>query len=246
MEVGVKIYEKSDTQPEDGRNVGYEDAIECIRQVISAHLRKGKPVADMIVLVGGTAMAANNIRDLSEDVDFFASVVDADIIHELEKAFVEKYGPKFRIDATIQENIWGKINIRDIADSPYRQQIYVDGISVDVRMLPPEDLFLLKAEARREKDLRDLPVLAEHCDFENLVVRLGKFIKWHPHPNELSGYIDRMARTLSDYFNVPMPVLIEKIEMPNYIKEMLREAYPDDTLDADLGIQPEGDKPPKP
>src|ERR1700759_3133220 len=84
-----------------------KDALDCIREIYGRHEALGKEVPSFVVLVGGTALAAHDVRDESEDVDFYAPTFDNDILQDAETRLKSRYGDTFKIDATSGENIWG-------------------------------------------------------------------------------------------------------------------------------------------
>ena len=98
--------------------VDIEAAIGVILDLVSEHRRTtGRPLTS-IVLVGGTALAAHMVRTLSEDVDLYASDVDDEVLDRVAKRHAGRFGPRFKIDATPSNTLWGAIALADIERSP--------------------------------------------------------------------------------------------------------------------------------
>lgn len=97
--------------------ISYQQALACISEVVKEHLAKHGEAPAFIVVVGGTALAAHGVRQLSEGVDYYSPLIDEDIVHAVETRMKSQFGRAFKIDATPGENLWGPIIFRDIANS---------------------------------------------------------------------------------------------------------------------------------
>src|ERR1700761_7333588 len=151
--------------------IGLTEAIEVIHNLLHEHLDRTKRMPGAVIAVGGTALAILNIRERSEDIDLYLSEVDDGAVDATVKRFRSRYGPNFKVDVTPANTLWGAFAVKDIDESPIAQRIIVDGHTVEIRVLSPETLYLLKAAADRPKDRRDLERIAIHCDYAKLIER---------------------------------------------------------------------------
>jgi hypothetical protein len=143
---------------------------------------------------------------------------------EVEARLKLRYGNLFKIDATAAENIWGQIIIRDIASSPDISKLDIGGRSLVVKALTPEDLYLLKLYAGREKDRVDLELLKPRVDFDKLTTRFGDYLGWHPDPHHLIGYVDQFVQDAGSRWGQDELALIDRLVVSKFVKEALREA----------------------
>ncbi|MBN6739337.1 hypothetical protein JKG47_02040 [Acidithiobacillus sp. MC6.1] len=82
----------------DARNiVDWDTTQRILRDLIEAHSRVGR--AGQIVVVGGSAMLAHQIRISSGDIDVYSPVFDQDIVQDIEDRYQAALGEDFRIDA---------------------------------------------------------------------------------------------------------------------------------------------------
>lgn len=203
-----------------------EDALSIIRQLIERSERLGAPIHHTIVAVGGTALSAHGIRPESEDVDLYVRTFSDDAVFELEQELRAAHGENFRLDVTATENLWGAILLRDIEDrSPLYQTLEVNGRPYAVKALGIEDLFLLKLSADREKDRRDLPLLAARTAAGALIERFNTITQWHGNRGALLGYADEFVRQLQTLFGLPPSQAIPRLQLPHHMRQLLWEAY---------------------
>ena len=143
------------------RLLNREDAVRVIQSLYQDYADRHHRLPRMLIAVGGTAMALQDMRPLSEDIDLYAP----------EDAFMEfamqlERDTGMRIDVTGKTTLWGDLNVLDIeADAQVKAQvdIVMDGntFHVDIAAISPETLFVIKASTLREKDRDDLPLILE-------------------------------------------------------------------------------------
>jgi predicted nucleotidyltransferase len=208
-----------------------DDALAAIRQLIEKTHQAGEFIDKVIILVGGTALAAHGVRDLSHDVDLFVKTFSEDIVFQLENELKPVYGETFRLDVTATENLWGFILVRDIEEnSPTFKTIDIDKQVFNIKVLSVETLFLLKLSADRQKDRDDLPLLAAKTTPDALIERFNAISKWHGNPQALIGYADEFVRQMMILYTMPASDVMQKLLLPRFIKDMLWESYyPGDT-----------------
>ncbi len=205
--------------------LSYKDALAVIKRLFEVAEEQGEPFTELIVVVGGTAMAAHNIRKFSFDVDLYCPEFSDDVVYLVEQEFKDQYGQNFKIDITSAENIWGAIMLRDIQKSEMDCKLEISNRFIEIRKLSIEDIFLLKLDSEREKDLDDLPVLFEKTGFAQLLRRFNIIWKWHGDRDAVMGYADRFVSTLQQLGMHQPEDVISKLELPKYIKEMLFESW---------------------
>jgi hypothetical protein len=205
--------------------ISYQDSLAVIKRLLEVAEERNEPFEEPIVMVGGTAMMAHDIRKQSRDVDLYAGDFSDDVVHQVEEEFKKRLGDDFKIDVTSAENIWGSIMLRDIRDSePTVRMKFRDHILV-IRRLSVEDLFLLKLDTEREKDRDDLPVLYERTSLDRLIDRFNIIWKWHGDRNAVLGYADRFVSIIRELGN-PEPLdVIDRLKLPGFMAEMLRETH---------------------
>jgi hypothetical protein len=76
------------------------DVLAVIRELVQLHLARHGSIPDVIVAVGGTALAAHRVRSASYDVDLYLSEVDDDIVPKLNETGRKKFGTQFKLDVT--------------------------------------------------------------------------------------------------------------------------------------------------
>lgn len=207
--------------------VELKHALDAIGRILKRMREAGEALPETIVLVGGSALAFHGIRLVSRDVDFYASNLPEEPVFRVENELREIFGRTFKIDTTASANIWGSIFIKDIEESPIVTILDVEGTCVSIRALSVNDLYVIKLHADREKDLRDLPGIAEKTEFSSLVVRFNQLLQWHGNQNEKLQLVDRfIERALWD-FGVAGPEAIEQLDVPEFVKDMLRERWSD-------------------
>ena len=96
-------------------------------------------------------------------------------------------------------------------------------------------LFLLKLSADREKDHRDLPLLAARTTADALMTRFNIVTQWHGNRPELPRFADEFARQLERHYALTPQRIIPQLNLPKFMVEMLWDTY-----------YPEQDDPPQP
>lgn len=210
--------------------ITYESAIECLTTILERQFSKSGHVPTTVVIVGGTALAAHGIRLLSDDVDYYSTEIDEDVVHDVEEAYRSKYGDTFKIDATPTENLWGPLLLRDIAQSPIHQTLVVGSAVVQIRKLSREDLVMVKLIAGREKDEQDLLLLADKTDPGTLAARFNQVIGWYGDRASVIEFTDRFVDHLETAHGVNALDVIDTLSVPSYVKDMLKESR--ETVDA--------------
>ena len=175
-------------------SVSLTDALEVIRDLLQEQLRLTGRLPRTVVMLGGTALAAQRIRERSEDVDLYMSEIEDAAVLTVQESYRRKYGEAFKIDATPVNTVWGDIAINDIADSPVMATVEVGGSRVEVRALSPETVYLLKAAAYRDKDVPDLPIIAGRCAETSLLVRAIEISPWFANRSAFPEFVERLGR----------------------------------------------------
>ena len=205
--------------------IGYHDAVKVIRRLLEMAENHQTPFEEPIVMVGGTAMAAHNIRQLSHDVDLYVRDFSDDVVYQVEQEFKRQFGDDFKIDVTSVENIWGDIMLRDIHQSEPDMVIRSGNRDITIRKLRPEDLFLLKLDTGREKDRNDLFVLYEKTTSDTLIERFNVIWKWHGNRDAVLGYADSFVAVLSQFDSEKPRDVIARLKLPEYMLNLLHEAW---------------------
>lgn len=201
--------------------LSFEDALGVIRRLVEVAEARGEALGSPIVLVGGTAMAAWKIRQLSNDVDLYAPVVPQGAVEQVEEELRGVHGPAFRLDVTAGENVWGAILLRDIASSP---QVEPRG-ELDLRALRVEDLFLLKLAASRARDLDDLELIAARTSVDALVDRWNVLVRWHGDRRAILGFADALVAQAVRLYGVDAGGLIARLDVTDGQRQALIETY---------------------
>ncbi len=81
------------------------DILRVVERLLEVSIERNEPFAEPIVMVGGTAMIAHDLRKQSYDVDLFVKDFSIDAVASVELEFKEIFGESFRIDVTSVENI---------------------------------------------------------------------------------------------------------------------------------------------
>jgi hypothetical protein len=200
----------------------FDDALAVIRRLVEVADTRGEIVGQPIVLLGGTALAAWQIRDLSHDVDLYMSTIPTESIEHVETELRAVYGPAFRLDVTSGENVWGAILVRDIAESPVVGTI--DG-RIEIRALSPADLFLLKLASGRTRDLADLDLIASRTDAVALVARWNQLVRWHGDRHAILGFADALLVHLKRLFGSEPRDIIQRLAVTDSQKQLLHESH---------------------
>ncbi len=201
--------------------LGYQDALSVIERLFEVAEKKNEPV----VMVGGTALAAHDIREFSHDVDLYAFDFSDDVVHEVELELKNEYGDNFKIDVTSVENIWGSIMLRDIGNSEPDTRLNIEKRTMTIRKLSTEDLFLLKMDTERKKDRQDLAALYENTDLNMLTTRFNTIWKWHSDRDAVLGYADRFVSIMSKLGGHDPITVIEGLNLPAFMRQALLESW---------------------
>lgn len=205
--------------------ISYQNAVMVIRRLLEVAENHQTPFEEPIVMVGGTAMAAHNIRQLSQDVDIYARDFSDEVVYQVEQEFKPQFGDDFKIDVTSAENIWGDIMLRDIHLSEPDLVMRFGNRDITIRKLRLEDLFLLKLDTGREKDRDDLTALYDKMAPDTLIERFNVVWKWHGNRDAVLGYADRFVSILSQFgHDAPLEV-IARLKLPEYMLKLLRETW---------------------
>lgn len=203
-----------------------DEALRVIVRLIERSQQASEPIDHTIIVVGGTALSAHGIRNLSEDVDLYVQTFSDDVVFQVERELIEIYGPAFKIDVTATENLWGFILLRDIEEhSPTYKMLEVAGQIFTVKALSIEDLFLLKMNAGREKDRQDLPLIAARTTPEALIQRFNVIVQWHGNKPALPGYADELVRQLEICYALEPKQVISELKLPKFVASILWETY---------------------
>jgi hypothetical protein len=212
---------------EDNRSaVDWRKTKEILRDLLDAH--KKVKSGGQVVLVGGSAMLAMDIRISSGDIDIFSPEIDPDLTLDIEKKYQCSLGDSFRIDHTPTENIWGSILIRDILEnSPVIDKMQTESGCWTIRCLSPETLFLVKMESGRAKDEADLELIAKSTSAEKLWARFVEVVRWVPDRNALLGFSDRLVSHVQSLFDVAPEKTLNAIRqsLPRGVIDMLSESW---------------------
>ncbi len=200
--------------------------IEVVRRLIEVSEQRGEPIGSLIVLVGGSAMAAHGIRGESRDVDAYSPVVSDEAVAQVEAELRMTYGDGFRIDLTTVENIWGLIMIRDLARAPRVTQIVSPGGRTHtVRALSIEDLYVLKVASGRRRDNDDLPLIAPRTSADAIVARFNALLPGIGNRAAIPAIADALVRNLAAHYGLAPARIIQQLAVSNGIKADLREAH---------------------
>lgn len=203
-----------------------DDAVGIIEELVRRSVASGRAIDHTIILVGGSALAAHGVRALSEDVDLFARSFSLDVVATLEAEERARRGPLFKLDATSTENLWGAILVRDIEQDARTlvRALDIGGQRIEIRAIGIETLFLLKVAAGRERDWRDLPLLAAKTSAQAVIARFNTLVQWHGDFHALAAFADGVVANLRSLFGCGLEV-IDQLQLPDYIRRMLWEAY---------------------
>ena len=210
--------------------IDYAQTLQVVQELLERHDRAGLLTRDPgVVLVGGNALMAHQIRMASGDVDLYFPHYSADIVREVEREGQTTYGADFRLDVTATENLWGMVLIRDIDEDSVDVQkgVIPTHKNWHLKALSLETLFLIKLDAGREKDLGDLPLIAAKTTAERICRRFGVLVPWHGTPQAVPGYADRLVQKLHTLYGIPESEVVAHIRpaLPRFIGAMLEEIY---------------------
>ena len=200
--------------------------LEVVRRLIEVSEQRGEPLKGVIVLVGGSAMAAHGIRAESLDVDVYTPMVGEQAVAQVEAEFRARYGPGFRLDVKTVENIWGLILIRDLGEAPQVAEIETaPGRTCVVRALSVEDLYVLKVASGRRRDSDDLPLLAPRTSADAIIARFNMLLAGIGDRAAIPGIADALVGNLVAHYHVAAALIIDGLAVSGELKEDLREAH---------------------
>ncbi|MEE4376969.1 MAG: DUF6036 family nucleotidyltransferase [Candidatus Competibacteraceae bacterium] len=203
-----------------------DQAISVIRRLIERSAALGEPIDNTIIAVGGTALSAHGIRDLTEDVDLYIPTFSDEVVYQLEKELKPIFGERFRLDVTATENLWGAILLRDINErSPVYERLDMAGRTFVVKALSIEDLFLVKLSADRAKDRQDLPLIAPRTNGNELIARFNTITQWHGNRQALLRYADEFIGQLDKQYGMTPQQSVPQLRLPPYVVELLWQSY---------------------
>ena len=114
--------------------------------------------------------------------------------------------------------------LRDIADAEPDSEIRIEDRCYTLRKLSSEDLFFLKLDSGREKDIADLSILIGHTDMNRLVDRFNIIWKWHGDPDGVLGLADEFVSFMQARGHNPVEI-IERLKLPASMIELLAETW---------------------
>jgi predicted nucleotidyltransferase len=201
--------------------LSYDDALAVIEHLVDVARCRGETLRSPIVLVGGTALAAWQIRSFSHDVDLYIPEISTDAVETVEKELRAHYGDQFRLDVTTTENVWGSILLRDIASSPLLGSV----AGLELRALRIEDLFLLKLASGRSRDLSDLDLVAPRTTADALVDRWNQLVRWHGNRQAILGFADALVAETQRLFACDPAAVIPRLALTAGQRELLLDTH---------------------
>ena len=199
--------------------------LDILRRLIDASEACGKRIGPVIVLVGGSAMAAHGLRADSRDVDMYTTDADDDVVASVEREMRPAYGPDFRIDITTIENIWGIVMVRDIASSPKMETIRSgSGQRYDVRVLSLETLYVLKVVAGREQDISDIDLIVRQTTADAIIARFNMLLSGIGNRTAIPAIADLLVDHLVRHYGLSANQVIDRLMVSDGTKIALREA----------------------
>ncbi len=178
--------------------VTYAVALAVVRDLVATHAIRLGTYPGLVVMVGGTALAAHGVRATSEDVDVHMPEQDDAVVAEVEARHAPALGPAFRLDVTPSDTLWGRLSVRDIASMPVVATADVPGSRtlVAIRALDLPTLYVLKAAANRPKDVRDLRAMAPAVDPGTLLKRATTMVGWYGDRHRIVAFLDALVTAL--------------------------------------------------
>jgi hypothetical protein len=204
---------------DDTRKIGLKEAIEVIRDLLREYLKRTGKLPETIVAVGGTALAILRIRERSDDLDLYLSEVDDGAVDATVNRYRAKYGAQFKIDVTPANTLWGAFAVKDIEESPVTESIEIEGRSIQIRVLSPETMYLIKVAADRPKDRDDVPLIGKHCDYAALIARAKRLLPWYADRSSLAEYVERLVRSLGRDFGREFLQIENDLELGDAVLE---------------------------
>lgn len=153
-----------------------------------------RPKPEDVILLGGGALCVGGIRH-HEDLDFYCK--DTNFSKAL-KIFERTWlSPRLgiTIDITDSDLLWGEIRVPDLAEDALDYQL--SKYNNKIKRASNETLFILKANSGREKDIRDLGLIATETTPEKIVKRLQVLAQYNEEEFGMD-FMDRIVNTYSE------------------------------------------------
>lgn len=129
-------------------------------------------VPPVVVAIGGTAMALHGLRAQSDDVDLYCADHGAGRVAR--GGFAAPPPASITVDVSGSTRLWSDLDFGPIGETAQEHgTVVVGGAETELKVLRPETLFLVKANACRDKDLEDLRILGPVVDPESVFARLA-------------------------------------------------------------------------
>ena len=133
----------------------------------------------------------------------------------VQEKYRRKHGHAFKIDATAVNTLWGDIAVNDIDQSPTIAMLDVDGHAVEIRALSAETMYPLKVAAYRTKDIPDLPLIAERCSSQSILIRAKQIFPWYADRSAFPEYAERLARCIARDFDMRLEGVEAAFALPD-------------------------------
>lgn len=202
----------------------FDQALACLRGILEHQVAKHGEAPRFVVLIGETAMLAHGIRKFSTGIEYFSPEIDDDLVREVEMSMSKVRGPGCRIDATPGENLWGPIIFRDIADSGEITELSIGKLKIPVKVMSVEDLVMAMLARGIPEAGDDLSLLAGEISVDTLVERFNIVSRWHGDRVAAMAFADAFIDFLVHHKAANARDIINRIAVPEYVKEMLTEA----------------------
>jgi hypothetical protein len=143
----------------------------------------------IVILVGGSALALNGLRETTEDIDSISHFDE-----ELSQA-IHDVGASFGLSRN-----WFNNRSRAFAPEFLNQDkcaVVVDFPGLQVLSLSLEDIFVMKINAARDRDIADLITMWPHVSFESSTEVVKAFRRAYPnaeHDEFLQDWVDEIIQ----------------------------------------------------
>lgn len=217
---------KEDSMNENSSLVGQDQLVDVLKDIIHEATQRGL-IRDIgeVVLVGGSALCARQIREHSLDIDLYAPARLLPLIAEIEEKWKPVFGEDFFIDVSTDEYMFGRIRVKDPASEGSAFSLDYEGVRFDVRALTPETLFILKAEASREKDIQDLALISKHTSPERILDRFAIMARDNP-VYEMRSLASTVLGEIQANYGIPVSsVWVDRMKFPSKIRAEVLEDF---------------------
>lgn len=211
---------------ENSSLVGRDQLVGVLKDIIHEATRRGliREIGE-VVLVGGSALCARQIREHSLDIDLYAPARFLPLIAEIEEKWKPVFGEDFFIDVSTDEYMFGRIRVKDPATEGSAFALEHEGATFDIRALTPETLFILKAEASREKDIQDLALLSKHTTPEKILDRFAVMARDNPI-YEMRSLASTVLGEIQANYGIPVsPAWVDRMKFPAKIRSEVLEDF---------------------